>query len=154
MKFELNAASAPLEVGNKAVLVIKSNDPSVPVVNFPITLDRNRMPVITVPGEAIVVSEGTKPTVQVTVTEPEADDFTIVFTDNAGISSITSIDVDGEGSYEDLGEEGIKVKGANKATLNVTISPDYETARSSRRLPPSPCPRPALAAAPTPRLPA
>lgn len=128
VKFELNAASAPLEVGNKAVLVIKSNDPSVPVVNFPITLDRNRMPVITVPGEAIVVSEGTKPTVQVTVTEPEADDFTIVFTDNAGISSITSIDVDGEGSYEDLGEEGIKVKGANKATLNVTISPDYETA--------------------------
>ena len=53
VNFELNALTAPLETGNKAMLVIKSNDPAMPVVNFPIQLDRNRKPVITAPEEAI-----------------------------------------------------------------------------------------------------
>ena len=126
VNFELNALTAPLETGNKAMLVIKSNDPAMPVVNFPIQLDRNRKPVITAPEEAIVVSEGTAPSVFVTVTEPEADDFSIFFTDNAGIAAVKAVTVDA-GTVE-VTEEGYSVKGANVANLEVVISPDYKTA--------------------------
>ena len=126
VNIQLNAATAPLVTGNKAMLVIKSNDPSAPIVNFPIVLDRNGAPVITAPAEAIVVSEGTAPSVHVTVTEPEGDDFQIFFTDNAGIASVKEITVDA-GTVE-KNEEIYTVKGASTADIEVVISPDYQTA--------------------------
>ena len=75
VKFEFNAAEAPLDKGNKAVLVVKSNDLYNPVLNFPITLDKNAAPVITVPTENILAKEATTTLVEVTINEPENDDL-------------------------------------------------------------------------------
>ena len=127
VKFAINAASAPLEEGNKAMLVIKSNDPSMPVINFPITLDRNHTPVITVPTEAIVVPEASAPTVDVVVSDADGDNMTVLFTDNAGISSIKNITILDGGKVTDNGEEGLLVEGG-WVKLEVEIKPDYETA--------------------------
>ena len=127
VKFAINAASAPLEEGNKAMLVIKSNDPSMPVINFPITLDRNHAPIVTVPEEAIAVPEGSAPTVDVIVSDAEGDDMAVLFTDNAGISSIKNMTIIDGGSVTDNGEEGLLVKGG-WVKLEVEIKPDYETA--------------------------
>lgn len=109
------------------MLVIKSNDPSMPVINFPITLDRNHTPVITVPTEAIVVPEASAPTVDVVVSDADGDNMTVLFTDNAGISSIKNITILDGGKVTDNGEEGLLVEGG-WAKLEVEIKPDYETA--------------------------
>ena len=49
VKFELNSVNAPVDKGNKAMLIIKSNDPMQPYINFPIYLDKNSAPVISTP---------------------------------------------------------------------------------------------------------
>ncbi|MGM9843924.1 MAG: T9SS type A sorting domain-containing protein, partial [Muribaculaceae bacterium] len=127
VKFAFNASSAPLEEGNKAMLVIKSNDPAMPLVNFPITLERNHAPVIQKPSEAIVVSEGTAPTVYVEVRDYENDNMTVFFNDNAGIATIKSMTALDGGSVTENGEAGISVEGG-WVKLEVEIKPDYETA--------------------------
>ncbi len=84
IEVEINAASARLEKNNKAMLVIKSNDPNQPVVNFPIILDKNGKPVIGAPESVVYAKEGEDTNVAITITEPDNDDLTITFNDPRG----------------------------------------------------------------------
>ena len=128
LKVEINAASARLEKNNKAMLVIKSNDPNQPVVNFPIVLDKNGKPVITEPNGTVYAKEGEDTNVAITITEPDNDDITIAFNDPRGNAVVASIDA-GNGTVEG-GENGVyTVSGIEgDVTVNVVISPDYGSA--------------------------
>ena len=123
----INAAAARLEKNNKAMLVIKSNDPNQPIVNFPIILDKNSMPVITTPEGIVYAKEGEDTQVDVTITEPDGDDLTIAFSDPNGNATVASVEassatVAGEnGIYTITGIEG-------NVTLHVVISPDFGSA--------------------------
>ena len=91
IQIQIDAASAPLIKGNKAVLVIKSNDPSQPVINFPIILDKNSSPVVTGPETLVYVKENANTTVNVVAADPDGDDFTILFSDPAELAIMKSI---------------------------------------------------------------
>ena len=131
VKLEFNAAAAPLDKGNKAVLVIKSNDIYNPVLNFPIYLDKNAAPVITVPGEVIYAREGATTQVEFAVSEPEQDDFAINVTDAGGFTRINSArTADGSAAEIELESPNVvKVSDAQaevKAVIDIT--PDYGSA--------------------------
>lgn len=132
VSFRLSAADAPLDKGNKAVLVVKSNDVYNPVLNFPIYLDKNAGPTITVPSEVIYVKEGETTQVEFTVVEPDADDFSIRFDDSGAMSNFDNVAaIDSTETVE------IELDGHNNANvLNTTagvkvtmdITPDYGSA--------------------------
>lgn len=93
---QLNAATARLEKQNKAMLVIKSNDPSQPIVNFPITLDKNGRPVIEMAEGTILAPEGITTPVTLTIDDPDQDEVTISLNDVDKLSAIASVTMDGE----------------------------------------------------------
>lgn len=64
---EVNANSAYFDKDKKAVVVIKSNDPAQPLVNYPIILNRNAAPVVTVPSGTVTVPEGSKAEISIYV---------------------------------------------------------------------------------------
>lgn len=122
VQIELNPATARLEKNNKAMLVIKSNDPMQPVINFPITLDCNGKPVISAPTSVVAAKEGTTTTVQVVVADPDNDEMTIVLTDESEIAKVESCEgatANEDGTYT--------VAGEGAALFNVTLTPDYGT---------------------------
>ncbi len=127
IKVEINAATARLEKNNKAMLVIKSNDPNSPLVNFPIILDKNGKPVIGAPESIVYAKEGEDTKVAITITEPDNDDLTITFNDPRGNAVVSSIEA---GSATVAGENGeYTVSGIDgDVTVNVAISPDYGSA--------------------------
>lgn len=121
----INAASAPLEKGNKAMLVIKSNDPQQPIINLPIYLDLNGKPVITSEAGTILAAEGTTTQATINILDVEGDNFTFSMVDNGNLAKITNV----EGGTITEDENGVyNVEGADATTgVNVTvdITPDY-----------------------------
>ncbi len=91
LQVQVDAASAPLIKGNKAVLVIKSNDPTQPIINFPIYLDKNASPVVTGPETLVYAKENSTTTVNVEASDPDGDDFTILFSDPAELATLKSV---------------------------------------------------------------
>lgn len=87
VKVQLSAASARMDKGNKAMLVIRSNAPDAPVVNFPIYLDRNGAPTISQAAGTIYAKEGEKTIVNFEVNDADGDAVTITLTDDLGIAS-------------------------------------------------------------------
>ena len=94
VKFRLSAADAPMDKDNKAVLVIKSNDPSQAIVNFPIILDKNAAPTVTAPSNITYVKEGALTKIEFNVIDPENDEFTMRLDDNANIAKLSVITFD------------------------------------------------------------
>ncbi len=128
VKFEVNPAAARLEKGNKAVLVIKSNDPNRPLVNFPVTLDLNGAPVISGPENIVYAKEGETSVVALTVSDPDGDDYTIAFSDGASMAKVASVEAaEGDAATITAGEENIwTVAGATApVTVNVEIAPKF-----------------------------
>lgn len=125
--FTIDAAAAPLETGNKAVLVIKSNDPSQPVVNFPIYLNKNASPVITPEEGTIYAEEGATTTTTVTVCDPNDDDMTIDFMDESGLAKIVKAEsISTTGSVTTAADGAITVTGETEGVkLTVEITADY-----------------------------
>ncbi len=130
VNFEINAANASLDKGNKAVLVVKSNDVFMPVLNFPIYLDKNAAPAITAPSEITYAKEAATTFVEFTVTEPENDDFSIRLDDSGYLSHIKSVEtLNGEGTVEVDVHHTATVAGATgPVKVVVAIVPDYGTA--------------------------
>lgn len=131
VKFEFNAADAPLDKDNKAVLVVKSNDVYNPVLNFPIYLSKNAAPAITVPAENILAKEGETTMVEVTINEPENDDFTLNIYDSGNMSRIQSVKAvsDTTATIEVDAHNGVSVKDAEgDVKVVIGIMPEYETA--------------------------
>lgn len=122
IQIELNAAAARLEKNNQAMLVIKSNDPMQPVINFPIILDCNGKPVIDAPTSTIATKEGSTTTVQVVVADPDGDDVIVSLTDAREIAKVESCD--GATLNED---STYTVDGEGVAIFNIALTPDYGT---------------------------
>lgn len=135
---EVNPAAAPMEKNNKAMLVIKSNDPNQSVVNFPIYLNCNGRPVINVPTSTIAAAEGQSTNVAITVSDPDGDDLTISVSDSKEYASISSVVVDAidtEATVAANEDGSYVVKGATKpVTVNVAITADYGTASTANLL--------------------
>lgn len=129
LNFALSAASAPLEKGNKAMLVIKSNDSAQPVINFPIYLDLNGAPAIEVASGNILAAEGSETTAVINIRDLDGDDFTFTMTDNGEMTAIKGVAGDGatistneDGSYTVSGADAV-----SGADVTVAITPDYGT---------------------------
>lgn len=128
IRLALAAAAAPMESGNTAILVIKSNDPATPVINFPVYLDKNCAPVITVPSGSLVVKEGEKLNVSLTVKDPEGDAMVIGLDDNGGtarIVSVTSSDSSTEVTMTEDGMSATVTPSRSGVKMVVGLTPDF-----------------------------
>ncbi len=126
--FSVNPAAARMEKGNKAVLVIKSNDPQRPTVNVPVYLDLNGSPVIEGPESTVYAKEGAKTSVELTVYDPDMDDYTILFQDGTALAKLVSVEPAAtDAATVTEGEDGTyAIAGATEpVTLTVEIAPDY-----------------------------
>ena len=125
----VNAASARMDKGNRAVLVIKTNDPQQPVFNLPITLDKNGAPVIDAPQTLIHASEGQTTTVTLTVSDADAaDTLTLGVDDGTGMASIEAVTAVDPSATVTAGQDGLfTVAGAGAApvTVSVALKPDF-----------------------------
>ena len=134
VKFRFSAADAPMDKGNKAVLVIKSNDPNQPLVNFPIVLDKNAAPVVTAPTGITYAKEGALTQVEFTVTEPENEDFSLRLDDNGNIaklSAVTAVNAT-DTCVIQISENIATIKGAATEGVKVVanITPEFGSAGS------------------------
>lgn len=129
VKVRVNAAAARLEKGNKAVVVIKTNDPAMPKINFPVYLDMNGSPEIFAPSSKVYAKEGETANVGVIVSDPDLDDLLIRLEDASGLSSIAEIVADTNDAMAEISksEDGsYSVKGAVLPfTVKVAVAPDF-----------------------------
>lgn len=129
VKLQLNAASARLEKGNKAVLVIKSNDPNMPTYNYSIYFDVNGKPVIEGPTSKVYARENETTTIDFTISDPDYDDLTITVVDESGIANTKVVtantyDTNAEITTDENGV--VTVKGATmELSLSVELTPEY-----------------------------
>ncbi|MDO4461980.1 MAG: S8 family serine peptidase [Bacteroidia bacterium] len=131
ISLSLNAAFAPKELDNKAVLVIKSNDPNMPIINFPIYLSKNSSPIIIAPTAQIYAKEAESTSVHITVSDPETDAMS-VYLSNAreDMVSIKSATLDGMSSAT-IQDGVVEVpEGTFSVDVEVEIAPEYQTAGS------------------------
>ena len=90
IKIGVNAAAARLEKDNKAVLVVKSNDPQRPVVNYPIYMDLNGAPVVSTPTGLIYVKEAEVSTITLEAADADGDSFTLTIQDENGFATLSA----------------------------------------------------------------
>lgn len=129
LNVRINAVSAPLEEGNKAMMVIKTNDPMMPLVNVPVVLDKNRTPLVEAESEALLVSEGATAEFAIEVSDPDDDAMTLSFADNGELCTVSSVTSDkGELTVAD-GSVAVEA-GSGKVTVKVAVAPDYGDAGS------------------------
>lgn len=133
INIQLNAATARLEKGNKAVLVIKSNDPNMPLLNLPITLDKNGTPVIEGFDGVLYANEGEETRTEVTVMDPDLDRFTVRFAADAAHATLVAVEpAEGDAAVVEPveGEENaFTVTGATEPVKAVvSILPEYGSA--------------------------
>lgn len=130
VKVGLDAASAYFDKDNKAVVVIKSNDPAQPLVNYPIVLNRNAAPAVTAPEATTTVPEGGTAGLEVSVADAEGDAFTVSVADESGISSVSSARIIGaEGETDAAVTDGtVSVPAGSALALTMTLAPGFGTA--------------------------
>ena len=126
--FQMKSAGTYFEKGNKATLVVHSNDPTQKVANYHITLDRNAAPTVTLPKGTTTVSEGDTVYVNVTAADADGDDYTLSLTDESGIASIASAEATDGSSAVTFSDGTVSVKGGKSVKVGVCLAPDYETA--------------------------
>lgn len=131
VNFEVDPEYAYFERDNKAVIVIKTNDPQNQVYNYPITLNRNAAPMITLPEGTITVPEGQTADMHVTVEDAEGEAFTVSIDDNdegiAAIGECTLTDADGATVTVD-GSGGVEVPAGSRLDMTVVLKPGYDDA--------------------------
>ena len=115
IQVKLSAATAPMDKDNKAVLVINSNDPEQEEVNYPIYLDKNVAPVVTVPSTPLYVKEGETKTIDVEVIDQEGESFTVEVRDELGAATLQNLVI----------EQGVGV-------ASVALAPNYDMAGENK----------------------
>jgi subtilisin family serine protease len=129
VNLQVDASSTYFEKNNKAVLVIKSNDPQQPLVNFPITLNKNAAPVVKAASDNISVNEGSTIVTDITVSDEEGDAFDVSLLDESGIVNIDSCSaVSGNNDGFVRKGETISVAAGESVILSVNLSPGYGVA--------------------------
>ncbi len=127
----VDASSAYFTKGNKAVIVIKSNDPQQPLVNYPVTLNLNGAPVITGPEGTPTVPENDSIDVVLTVADEEGEAFSVTLTDDSGIASLASCTVSGKNDAAANAEGNtVEAEAGDTLTLHVRLKPAYGMAGS------------------------
>lgn len=84
----VNAMQARDVKGNRAKVVISTNDPAAPEHSFRVVLDKNGAPVITATGEKHSVKENENGYIAFTVNDSEGDHYTVTHKDEAGIAAL------------------------------------------------------------------
>lgn len=132
VKVRISAATAPLETGNKAMLIVKSNDPEMPYLNIPIYLNLNSTPSVIAASSTLLVNEGAPTTTTLTVSDADGDDITVALYDNGGFGTITAVTATGNNAAVQIADDkkSATVAGASEAEVEVTLDPGYETAGS------------------------
>lgn len=141
IKLQLNAKAARLEGSNKAVLVVKSNDPNAPVYNYPIYLDKNMAPVNNAPATTVYVKEGEQSSLDITIHDQEFENFTVAVADEKGfvkIEDATAVSTEDKLDIKKADDQNVEVKALAEATngtgsgvtLKVVLAPDYASAGS------------------------
>lgn len=130
IKVKINAATAPLETGNKAMIVVHTSDPMQPVVNIPVTLSKNATPTVTTTITSLEVNEGETGTLPVKIDEPDGDALTVSLTDNGHISTIESVDAGTAAVTIADDRQSFTVAGSTdgtpvSATANVKLAPTF-----------------------------
>lgn len=131
VKFQLDPESAYFERDNKAVIVIKTNDPENPLVNYPVTLNRNAAPSITLPEGTLTVPETQTAEMHVSVEDAEGELFIVNIDDESGIASITEgtlTAADGTTQPAEIADQSIAVPAGMKLDMTVKLTPGYGTA--------------------------
>lgn len=131
VNFEVDPESSYFERDNKAVIVIKTNDPQNQIYNYPVTLNRNAAPTITLPEGTVTVPEGQTAEMHVTVEDAEGEIFMVNIDDlNEHIATIgecTLTAADGTTSTVD-GSDGVAVPAGSKLDMTIVLKPGYEDA--------------------------
>ena len=127
LQIQIDASAAPLVKGNKAVLVIKTSDPSQPIINFPIYLDKNGAPAITTTEGTVYAKEAETTLVNVAVMDEDGDDFTLTFSDPSALASVKAVTAANAEATIETAEDGtISVKGATEGVnVEIAITPNY-----------------------------
>lgn len=127
---EINAASTYFDRDNKAVIVIKSNDPAQPVVNYPITLNKNSAPVVTGPEGTTTVPEASTADMNITVEDLDGDAFSVTLADESGISSVAGCTItDGnETTDAEVTDNKVSVPAGKKLNVTMKLAPEYGSA--------------------------
>lgn len=128
VKIDLTAASAYYDHGNKATLVVRSNDPQKRVYNYHVYLNRNGAPTVTAPKSTTTVAQGATATVNLSVADTEGDAFTVSVADEANVASIETVaNADGTQDGISLSDDGVvSVEAGKSLTLGVKLAPDYD----------------------------
>lgn len=84
----VNAMQARDVKGNRAKIVISTNDPATPELSFRVVLDKNGAPVITVAGEKHSVKENENGYIAFTVKDAEGDHYTVTHSDESGMATL------------------------------------------------------------------
>ena len=127
---EINAESTYFDRDNKAVIVIKSNDPAQPVVNYPITLNKNSAPVVTGPEGTTTVPEASTADMNITVEDLDGDAFSVTLADESGISSVAGCTItDGsETTDAEVTDNKVSVPAGTKLNVTMKLAPEYGSA--------------------------
>lgn len=127
---EINAESTYFDRDNKAVIVIKSNDPAQPVVNYPITLNKNSAPVVTGPEGTTTVPEASTADMNITVEDLDGDAFSVTLADESGISSVAGCTItDGsETTDAEVTDNKVSVPTGKKLNVTMKLAPEYGSA--------------------------
>ena len=122
INFQINAKSAYFAKNNKATLVVKSNDPENATVNYHIYLDRNAAPAIEVPEGIVAANQGESTNVELNVSEPEDEAFSVSFEDSKAYTTVASYN-EADGVTFENGVFSVPAGKQLQATLNVV--PEY-----------------------------
>lgn len=123
--FDIHAESTYYDKGNRATLVVHTDDPDNKTVNYHVTIDKNAAPAVTLPKGTPDVAEGDSTVLTLTASDEDGDAFTLALSDDSGIAAITA--AAGEGVT--LSTDGtVSVAKGQTAVLTVTLRPGYETA--------------------------
>lgn len=127
---EINAESTYFDRDNKAVIVIKSNDPAQPVVNYPITLNKNSAPVVTGPEGTTTVPEASTADMNITVEDLDGDAFSVTLADESGISSVAGCTItdDSETTDAEVTDNKVSVPAGKKLNVTMKLAPEYGSA--------------------------
>ena len=122
INFQINAKSAYFAKNNKATLVVKSNDPENATVNYHIYLDRNAAPAIEVPEGIVAANQGESTNVELNVSDPEDEAFSVSFEDSKAYTTVASYN-EADGVTLENGVFSVPAGKQLQATLNVV--PEY-----------------------------
>ncbi len=122
VNFGIDAKQTYFTKGNKATLVIHSDDPTQKVVNYHIYLDKNGAPAITAPTSVVAASQGENTQVAVSVSEPEDEAFTLSFADAKGYTSVAGYN---EADGVTFSDGVFSVPAGKQLQATLVVRPEY-----------------------------